>query len=73
MKHLFALAAPLVFLILAACDLGDGMVMVELTVPCPMPLVVVTDTLNFPAEWNGACPWFYRDSSGALIIHKPRW
>ena len=63
-KHLFALMAPLVFLFLTACI---DLVGVELTIPCPLPLPVVTDT-TLTGTFNGACPYYIFENDTLILI-----
>ena len=64
LKHLFALMAPLVFLFLTACI---DLVGVELMIPCPLPLPVVTDTL-LTGTFNGACPYYILENDTLKLV-----
>ncbi len=66
MKHPFALAAPLVFLFLSACV---DLVGVELSIPCPLPIPIVTDT-TLTGTYNAACErWIFINDT--LILVQP--
>lgn len=52
MKHLFALAAPLVFLVLAACDFAGT---VDVRIKCIGPPPIIDSLAG--ATYNGACPY----------------
>ncbi len=70
-KHPFVLLAPLVFLVLSACDLAESMtVTIEFVIPCPLPPPVITDSIQLIDWYNGLCSfWVFRNDS--LILVKP--
>ena len=63
-KHLFALAAPLVFLFLAACEVGD--LTITINIPCEGPIPVLSDTLG--GNFNGLCPYYIWDGDTLKLI-----
>ena len=67
LKYLFALMAPLVFLFLAACNIGETLT-VTADIPCPLPLPIITDT-TLTGTFNAACPYlyFFNDSLHLII------
>ena len=66
MKHLFALAAPLVFVFLASCDF-TGKITGTVDVQCPLPLPVITDT-TLTGTFNAACPYLYFNGDTLRIV-----
>ena len=68
-KHPFALAAPLVFLVLAACDF-EGLVTAKVDIECPLPPPIITDTL-LTGTFNAACPYYWRDDNDSLHLVTP--
>lgn len=64
MKHVFALAAPAVFPLLAACDFV-GLLTVE--VRCPLPIPVVTDS-TLVGTFNGLCPYYVLESDTLRLV-----
>lgn len=69
MKHPFALLAPLVFLVLAACDF-NGAVGVEFKIDCPLPPPVITDT-TLMGSYNGLCAYYWWDGDSTLHFFQP--
>ena len=65
-KYLFMLAAPLVFLALAACNLGDTLT-VSADIPCPLPLPVITDS-TATGTFNAACPYLYFFNDTLVLV-----
>lgn len=62
-KHPFTLLAPFLFLV-ACLDVTS----VEITIPCPLPIPIITDTL-LTGTFNGACPYYiFRNDSLILVM-----
>lgn len=68
MKHLFALAAPLVWVFLASCNFS-GTITGTAELECPLPPPIITDTIT--GTFNAACPYYWRDDNDSLHLVLP--